>query len=75
MATVHVATTGKDTNTGKQDAPVRNISRGMALARAGDTVLVRDGTYAESLKPPRQALPSLGACQGMSISAQPSRRF
>ena len=51
MATIHVATTGKDTNTGKQDAPVRNISRGMTLARAGDTVLVGDGTYTESLKP------------------------
>ncbi len=50
-ATRYVATTGVDaanncTNEGK---PCRSITRGIATLAAGDTLIVGDGTYAESI--------------------------
>jgi hypothetical protein len=44
-ATYYIGTTGSDSNAGTQSAPFRHLSKGAAVARAGDTVIVLDGTY------------------------------
>jgi hypothetical protein len=44
-ATYYVGTNGSDSNTGTPSAPFRHLSKGAAVARAGDTVIVLDGTY------------------------------
>ncbi len=44
-----VAPTGSDSAHGGPGAPFRTISRGAAVARAGDTVTVRAGRYAETV--------------------------
>ncbi len=44
-ATYYVGTNGSDSNPGTQSAPFRHLSKGAAVARAGDTVMVLDGTY------------------------------
>jgi len=44
-ATYYVATDGNDAHSGSRQAPFRSVSRGVAAARAGDTVVVRDGRY------------------------------
>ena len=47
--TFHVSNSGKDTNDGKTpQTAFRTIKRGAALLRAGDTLLVAEGTYEES---------------------------
>ncbi len=49
-----VATYGKDSNPGTLDQPFRHLSKAAAVAAAGDTVMVRDGTYDnESVVAPR----------------------
>lgn len=48
--TYYVANNGSDGNTGTSiNAPMRTIHRAMAKVVAGDTVLVRGGTYRESI--------------------------
>jgi parallel beta-helix repeat protein len=50
-ATYYVATTGADTNAGTSTtAPLRTITKGAQLAKAGDTVSVRGGVYNEIVK-------------------------
>src|SRR5437868_12967071 len=44
-AVYYVAPDGKDSNKGSPRAPFRTLSRGAQAARAGDTVIVRDGAY------------------------------
>jgi hypothetical protein len=44
-ATYYVATTGSDSSAGTASAPFATLTRGAAVARAGDTVLVGNGTY------------------------------
>jgi hypothetical protein len=44
-ATYYVGTNGNDSNAGTQSSPFRHLSKGAAVARAGDTVIVLDGTY------------------------------
>jgi hypothetical protein len=46
-ATFYVSPAGLDANPGTQDKPLRTIQKGVDLARAGDTVLVRGGVYKE----------------------------
>lgn len=46
---VVVSTRGADTAPGTLTAPVRTIARGIALAAAGGTVVVRGGVYRETL--------------------------
>lgn len=47
-ATYYVATTGSDSASGTSTAPLKTIAAGVAKAKAGDTIIVRDGTYAYS---------------------------
>ncbi len=44
-ATYYVATNGVDANPCSATAPCATLQRGVNVARAGDTVLVRNGTY------------------------------
>jgi hypothetical protein len=44
-----VSTTGNDTNAGTSSAPFRTINRAARLARAGDVVTIRNGSYDESV--------------------------
>ena len=44
-ATYYVDTAGDDANPGSPDAPFRTLTRGVLAAVAGDTLIVRDGTY------------------------------
>ncbi|MFE7764472.1 right-handed parallel beta-helix repeat-containing protein [Streptomyces sp. NPDC057438] len=44
--TIYVATDGNDSNAGTLAAPLRTIQRAVDLAQAGDSILVRGGTYA-----------------------------
>ncbi|WP_328840765.1 right-handed parallel beta-helix repeat-containing protein [Streptomyces europaeiscabiei] len=43
---LYVATNGSDSNAGTSAAPLRTIQRAVDLAQAGDSILVRGGTYA-----------------------------
>ncbi|HSW45816.1 MAG TPA: right-handed parallel beta-helix repeat-containing protein [Phycisphaerae bacterium] len=49
----HVATNGKDSSTGTQDAPLRTIQRAADLAQPGDVITVHEGVYRERISPPR----------------------
>ena len=52
-----VATTGVDSNQGTLAAPLGTIQQAANLARPGDTVLIRGGTYHETVTPPRSGIP------------------
>ena len=47
--TYYVATTGSDSNPGTSATPFQTVQRGVDVARAGDTVYVRAGTYTENI--------------------------
>ena len=42
---IHVATTGSDTNDGTEAAPLATIHKAMELVKAGDRILIHEGTY------------------------------
>ena len=44
-ADIHVATTGSDNNPGTEEAPLLTIHKAMELVKAGDRILVHEGTY------------------------------
>lgn len=46
---IYVATNGSDSQAGTASAPVKTINRGLALAPAGGTVVVRGGVYRETV--------------------------
>jgi hypothetical protein len=48
-ATYYVATTGADSNDGSSTAPWATFSKAMAVLRAGDTLMIKDGTYYQTL--------------------------
>lgn len=50
---LYVAPTGNDANSGSQATPLRTIQHAADLAKPGDTVTVHEGTYRESIAPPR----------------------
>lgn len=45
-AELFVATTGDDAAKGSKDAPLATLTKAVALAKAGDTITLRAGTYA-----------------------------
>jgi hypothetical protein len=55
--TYYVATSGSDSNPGTLAAPLQTIQRAAELAQAGDTVLVREGVYRETVRPSNGGLP------------------
>jgi hypothetical protein len=48
-ATFYVATYGNDANAGTEESPFQTIQRGAWALSTGDTLIVREGTYLESL--------------------------
>jgi fibronectin type 3 domain-containing protein len=46
---IYVATTGNDSNSGTSSQPLRSIGRALALVSPGQTIIVADGTYNETL--------------------------
>ncbi|HEV8725279.1 MAG TPA: right-handed parallel beta-helix repeat-containing protein [Candidatus Binatia bacterium] len=48
-ATYYVAANGTDNAPGTELQPLRNIAKGVSMLRAGDTLLIKQGTYAESI--------------------------
>ena len=50
--TYYVATNGNDGSTGSNSSPFRTIQRGVNAAQAGDTVVVKSGTYYERVVMP-----------------------
>ena len=52
MTTYYVRKSGNNSNPGTNEQPRQTIASGMALLSPGDTLIVGDGTYAESLSPP-----------------------
>jgi hypothetical protein len=47
--TFYVSTSGSDNNTGSSSSPFRSIGKAANLAGPGDTVIIRAGTYRESI--------------------------
>src|SRR5438067_11007741 len=45
MATYYVATTGSDSNPGTSGSPFLTIQHGLSVTTAGDTIIVKNGTY------------------------------
>jgi parallel beta-helix repeat protein len=45
----YVATNGDDTNLGTESRPFRTVTKGMGVLRPGDTLYIREGTYAETI--------------------------
>jgi hypothetical protein len=54
-----VASTGSDSSTQPSDikTPLRTIQKAAQMAQPGDTIVVRAGTYRETVKPPRSGRP------------------
>jgi parallel beta-helix repeat protein len=48
-ATYYVAPDGTDYGPGTESRPLRSIGKGISLLRAGDTLLIKRGVYAESI--------------------------
>lgn len=51
MFVYHVAKNGSDLNNGSKEAPFLSIQRAADIAKAGDTVIVHEGVYRESVNP------------------------
>ena len=56
--TYYVATNGNDSNPGTNSQPLRTINQGVGKLSAGDTLLVKAGTYAESIRSTQISIPS-----------------
>ena len=52
-ATFYVSPTGIDTSPGSLTLPFRTVQKAASVAVAGDTVMLRAGTYRETVTPPR----------------------
>jgi hypothetical protein len=57
LSSFFVAPTGSDGNAGTLEAPFATIGRGMDAAQPGDSVLLRGGTYRETISSVRSGLP------------------
>jgi hypothetical protein len=52
LSTWYVATTGSDSNPGSLRQPFQTIQQAANVSQPGDTVLIRGGTYRETVVPP-----------------------
>ena len=66
-ATFYVATTGNDANPGTAAAPFRTLLKGVQTLRSGDTLIVKQGTYAEGIS----TIPSGSAGAHTTLQAAP----
>lgn len=48
--TYYISTTGDNSNSGTVNSPFKTIQKGVNLANEGDTVIVKSGTYTDSIK-------------------------
>ena len=48
-ATYYVATDGNDANQGTEERPFQTIRKGISVVKAGDTLYIKGGTYAEAI--------------------------
>jgi len=49
--TIHVSiSTGKNSNPGTKEAPMKNIDKAIKKAKAGDTIMVAEGTYSGTFR-------------------------
>lgn len=53
---IHVSVHGDDQGAGTVDKPLRHIATAAGIAQPGDTVVVHEGLYRESIHPPRGGL-------------------
>jgi len=71
-ATYYVAKNGNDSSPGTEVQPFLTISRGVSNLKAGDTLYVKNGTYAESL---REKIPSGTSWDNpVTVSAYPGHQ-
>jgi len=54
----YTATTGSDAHAGTQAQPFQTIRKGLSVLRAGDTLFLRGGTYAENIDSNQQTIPT-----------------
>src|SRR5712692_3919453 len=57
-AMYYSASNGNDANPGTQTQPFRTIKKGLSVLRAGDTLYLRGGTYAEAIDSSAQTIPA-----------------
>jgi hypothetical protein len=57
-ATYYVATSGNDVNPGTQTSPLRTVTKGLSVLRAGDTLYIRGGTYSEGIDSNSLSIPT-----------------
>jgi hypothetical protein len=62
-ATYYVATNGNDNNPGTKESPFLTIQKGATLAKAGDVVIIKPGTY----KPTNRIQPANSGTQSAPI--------
>ncbi|MBM7026779.1 right-handed parallel beta-helix repeat-containing protein, partial [Clavibacter zhangzhiyongii] len=70
-----VATTGSDGASGSQSAPFRTIQRAVDVAASGRTVVVRGGTYHESVVMPKGEALTLQSYPGEKVWLDGSRKL
>ncbi|GLW62064.1 hypothetical protein Arub01_03080 [Actinomadura rubrobrunea] len=64
---LYVAPTGRDSASGDRGAPLRTVAAAIAKARSGDTVVLRGGTYHESVTVPPGKKLTLQAYPGEAV--------
>ncbi|WP_169704862.1 T9SS type A sorting domain-containing protein [Runella slithyformis] len=62
--TYYVATNGNDSNAGTKDLPFASIGKGASIAKAGDVVIIKSGTY----KPTTRIQPANSGTQNAPIT-------
>jgi Right handed beta helix region/Protein of unknown function (DUF1565) len=68
--TFYVSTTGSDSNPGSLDQPWKTVQHALDTLRAGQSALVRAGTYAENLRMTRDGT----ASEPITLSSYPGER-
>jgi parallel beta-helix repeat protein len=69
----YVSTNGNDSNSGDANAPFRTIRSGLSHLNAGDTLIIRGGTYAESI--PYFTIPSgIDASRHTTVQGAPGEK-